>query len=1299
MGGGVLRVIAAALAALGLLSVAIFGGETPLWAQGTERDGVGIALDDLSSYPTHLTVDGFTVQLSNLTAAEEYQVTVSSDSDNLGIGGCDTLSKTETVTGVETQELRFVVYACTVGEATVTAEVRRTGASSAEASVSQGLMVEAVPENAIGARGERVPAPAPGAVPKAGTPGSVPNTYFSHKYLTSVRANWGIPSDGGTPLTGYGLRFWLASAPEPRPDQALVRGLHPQHYTYEGLAPETTYRWRIHACNGTDSCGYWTVPEVEVETAGPPKKPHTISVVDKEATSARVKWSPEADTGGPDVSLTGFGIRWRVKGTSWPSQAQGVVNRNKRSHVMSGLTKNTTYEVSLQSCNGDNSCSAWTSPLEFRTPGMLPAPPAPTNLAAGTATRTSVPLTWDALTGAAKYRVENRPGDSGAWTEHDDDIGGTSHTVDGLSCGTSHQFRVTAYGNGTTYAAAWGTASAVLTASTSASGCTLPSPPAPGNLTAGTVTDSSVPLSWNAVAHATKYRVEYRASGTSGWTTDDDRLTVMSHTVDELICETAYEFGVSAFGDGTTHLAQWSAPATTSATTGACVPGMISVPGPVTGVRFPEADLSDTSFKVTWTAPSSNGGAAITKYEVNWVAGQTNETEIVTGPSGSSPPTETTIDADVKPATAYVVKVRACNGPSRCSPWPTDGRVVTTRPSQVQDLNVQAGDGQLTVSWSALESNLGNLPATQSGARSNPRFVNPSARLLYKVQYRQATIRAWPADDNYTAGRITSLLRTSFSGLANRVTFQARSRGLIDLTGLGPELQLPTYVAGAWSAIDSATTTDNKLASPEVTARPLPGRVIRLNWTSVPNANNYFIKKIVGGYTTHLPSVPSSETLITTIELGEDLVGAGYPAVTYTVTADDTNDTFDSSEPRSVTIVDNPILSINGTARDSNGRLVAEVKLPKITGASSYTIYYRRLPGDHTSLFWTVQSPFERAPMEGDPWTDVPVTPPQNPDPHFTVEIGADDIDASRTDIYGVYLTYRIGSGQYVSAREAYVWVSARAVVDDERIATIPLTNMLNDQSYANPRTYAYRVCFSLFDRTDSNNNIPASADLDELKAQWTKMVEHAFSQWQTATDDLIIMDRLDENDVKSDGQLIYECGDFDKAIEKGAELFADRMAPGPLNEGEMIRLCHELNQLEPLHYFTNAQAADASANEVVVVNFKSNYITHFRRAAIFSEISVDLGMAGCVFRGIGGTFCAVPSGEYPGKGRLTDVFIPSAADDPSSSTPSFDPLPDPPVGVSFNECLGNDIAEVYVVKIMMIMLCDHYHYSRYIVG
>ena len=713
--GRVLRVTGAALATLFLMSFAVVNYE----ALVAQEAGVGIALDDLSHYPTHLTVDRFLVELSNLTTTETYQVTVSSDSANVGIDGCGTASQTATVTGVANHELVYLVYACTVGEATVTAEVRRTGASSAEASVSQPLQVEAIPENAIGARGQRVPAATAKAVPKAGTPGSVPNTHFSDITSNSARAKWEEPSDGGTPLTGFGLQFWRHNDVEPPYSDVFVVGAASRSHNYTGLEPATTYKWRIHACNASGSCGLWTVPIVQVTTlsqatptptptappTGPPAKPHSISVDQRMQTSARVNWSPSSNTGG--MALTGFGIRWRVKDTSWPTHAQHNADDDDRRYTMPGLSPNTKYEVSLQSCNGRDSCSAWTSPLEFRTPGMLP--PAPTNLAAGTATRTSVPLTWAALTGAAKYRVEYRPGASGAWTEHDDDIGGTSHTVDGLSCGTSHQFRVTAYGNGTTYAAAWGTASAVLTASTSASGCTLPSPPAPTNLAAGTVTRTSVPLTWAALTGAAKYRVEYRPGASGAWTEHDDDIGGTSHTVDGLSCGTSHQFRVTAYGNGTTYAAAWgtaSAVLTASTSASGCTtPPTVTAPGRVTGIRFPEADLGDTSFKVAWTAPSNTGGAAITRYEVNWVAGATNETESVTGPSGSSPLTETTIGDDggetVNPATAYVVKVRACN--DKCGSWSSDVSVTTKAlPTPTNVKVLPASKNRAQMNWDVL---------------------------------------------------------------------------------------------------------------------------------------------------------------------------------------------------------------------------------------------------------------------------------------------------------------------------------------------------------------------------------------------------------------------------------------------------------------------------------------------------------------------------------------------------------------------------------------------------------------------
>ncbi len=99
-------------------------------------------------------------------------------------------------------------------------------------------------------------------------------------------------------------------------------------------------------------------------------------------------------------------------------------------------------------------------------------PPAPTGLTAGTVGKTSVPLTWTAVANTSKYRVEYRLDSASSWTVDSDALTGASHTVSGLSCGKKHQFRVSAYGSGTTYAAAWSEPSAAVEATTAA--CVTP---------------------------------------------------------------------------------------------------------------------------------------------------------------------------------------------------------------------------------------------------------------------------------------------------------------------------------------------------------------------------------------------------------------------------------------------------------------------------------------------------------------------------------------------------------------------------------------------------------------------------------------------------------------------------------------------------------------------------------------------------------------------------------------------------------------------------------------------------------
>ena len=71
------------------------------------------------------------------------------------------------------------------------------------------------------------------------------------------------------------------------------------------------------------------------------------------------------------------------------------------------------------------------------------APGVPTGLAAGTATTTTMPLTWTAPTGgAATYTVQYAVHGTGTWTTATSTITVTNYTVTGLTANTSYDFQV-----------------------------------------------------------------------------------------------------------------------------------------------------------------------------------------------------------------------------------------------------------------------------------------------------------------------------------------------------------------------------------------------------------------------------------------------------------------------------------------------------------------------------------------------------------------------------------------------------------------------------------------------------------------------------------------------------------------------------------------------------------------------------------------------------------------------------------------------------------------------------------------
>ncbi|WP_439679577.1 fibronectin type III domain-containing protein [Embleya sp. MST-111070] len=157
--------------------------------------------------------------------------------------------------------------------------------------------------------------------------------------------------------------------------------------------------------------------------------------------------------------------------------------------------------------------------------GGTQVPAAPTGLAAGAPTDTSVPLSWNAVPGATGYNVYR----DGTKVQS---VSGTSATVTGLTPSTAYSFQVTA-----TNSAGESPRSATVSASTTGGGTQVPATPT--GLVAGAPTSTSVPLSWNAVPGATGYNLYQNGAKVQS-------VTGTSATAGGLTPATAYSFQVSA---------------------------------------------------------------------------------------------------------------------------------------------------------------------------------------------------------------------------------------------------------------------------------------------------------------------------------------------------------------------------------------------------------------------------------------------------------------------------------------------------------------------------------------------------------------------------------------------------------------------------------------------------------------------------------------------------------------------------------------------------------------------------------
>ncbi len=306
------------------------------------------------------------------------------------------------------------------------------------------------------------------------------------------------------------------------------------------------------------------------------------------AGSATVSWSAPTDTG--DDPVTEYTV------TSTPGNVTATTSAT--SATINGLTPGTayTFQVAATSASGTGAAS---EPSTAVTPYTTPSAPVGFRVTPGDG---SVELSWAApasdgsspLTG---YTISQRV-DGGPWADVATPAAtDTNAVIDGLRNGSTYEYRIVA-------------------SNAAGSGPAVSSNPAAPFGVAGSPQaveavggDESAWLTWSAPADAngspvTGYQVEYSSDG-STWSEPITAGTT-SADVTGLTNGTEYSFrvaAVNAAGAG-----PWSELATATPVTVASAPSDLTV------------TPADGAAVLSWTAPTDDGGAAVTGYRVEYRA-------------------------------------------------------------------------------------------------------------------------------------------------------------------------------------------------------------------------------------------------------------------------------------------------------------------------------------------------------------------------------------------------------------------------------------------------------------------------------------------------------------------------------------------------------------------------------------------------------------------------------------------------------------------------------------------------------
>ena len=443
---------------------------------------------------------------------------------------------------------------------------------------------------------------------------------------SSLAVSWSAPSNRGTAITDYDVRYKRRSATTWTDHAHSGTGTTA---TIGSLRRGTTYDVQVRAGNAHGEGSY--SPSGSATLIGRPSAPAAPNVAAASPTSLRVTWTAPAANG---AAITDYDVRYkRSTANAWTSHSFAGTGT---ATTISGLTTGTAYHVQVRAANSHGE-SAY-SPSGTGTPNRVPGRPrAPT---VRSASASSLQVSWSAPSNSGSaitdYDVRYKRSSATSWTAHPFTGTGRSTTIGGLVTGAAYSVQVRA-----------GNAGGEGSYSPSGTGTPNEKPGRPAAPTVTAASRSSLAVSWTAPANRgtaiTDYDVQYKLASASAWTERSFSGTGTATTISGLVLGQPYNVRVragNAAGEGSYSPAGVGTPDEK--------PGRPAAP-----VVAPAAT---DKLSVRWTAPA-NRGTAITDYDVRY--------KLASAAAWSSHPasgtsTATTI-AGLIVGQSYQVQVRAGN--------------------------------------------------------------------------------------------------------------------------------------------------------------------------------------------------------------------------------------------------------------------------------------------------------------------------------------------------------------------------------------------------------------------------------------------------------------------------------------------------------------------------------------------------------------------------------------------------------------------------------------------------------------